>query len=311
MSRIMMQLGDSALPLSLGARGSEAAPLLSSASTPWCGPPIEVHRLRTVEDVGESGPLNGEIGLMLVTRGSYDTTLRGPRGDVTYRASRGSIHFLSGDERPHVLALKGSAEVMAMHLNPLWLEHLPFDPATIRSAAPLAGGKTLHALATAIVEEVTSGCESGRLYAESLSLAMLSYGCKLLPSCTEVHIGAKLSVAEQQRLVSYIHDNLDKSIGIGALATHLGMTPRQLTARFKNSFGTTPHRYVTTARLRQGARLLTTGRHEIADIALRIGFSSQSHFTTAFRRAFGETPSRYASGKRTISTPRHRRQRGA
>jgi AraC-like DNA-binding protein len=46
--------------------------------------------------------------------------------------------------------------------------------------------------------------------------------------------------------------------------------------------------------------LLATSRHEIAEIALRVGFSSQSHFTTVFRRAFGETPKRYTNARHVV-----------
>lgn len=46
-------------------------------------------------------------------------------------------------------------------------------------------------------------------------------------------------------------------------------------------------------RLAEGARLLTRQRMEIAEVAVQVGFCSQSHFTAAFRQAYGVTPRRY------------------
>jgi AraC-like DNA-binding protein len=44
--------------------------------------------------------------------------------------------------------------------------------------------------------------------------------------------------------------------------------------------------------------MLGSGDDNLAGIALRIGFCSQSHFTAAFRQAYGVTPGRYAAEHR-------------
>ena len=44
--------------------------------------------------------------------------------------------------------------------------------------------------------------------------------------------------------------------------------------------------------------MLASGRFDVAGVAFRMGFCSQSHFTAAFRRAFGVSPARYAGEKR-------------
>jgi AraC family transcriptional regulator len=58
---------------------------------------------------------------------------------------------------------------------------------------------------------------------------------------------------------------------------------------------------VLQARLAEGARLLSDGKHAIAAIAFHVGFSSQSHFTAAFRRVYGVTPRRYVRDSRARS----------
>jgi AraC-like DNA-binding protein len=293
-----MQLRDVVRPLCFSPAG-DLAPIECSAATAWSGLKFEVHRLHSATDVGESGPAPGELGLMIVTRGSYATTLRTPGGDVRVSAHAGTVALLSGERRPHVLDIVGDAEIAAFELSPEWLEYVPVEATNLRCGTA-DGGRTALALVSAMRDEVAGGCRTGRLYAESLSLAVLSYALRLLPPGEEERPGAALTAAQRQRVASYIHDHLDHDLGLITLAALAGMKPRQFSERFRNAFGTTPHRYVTRLRLQEAVRLLAAGRHEIAEIALRVGFSSQSHFTTAFREAFGETPKRFTSARRVV-----------
>ena len=86
---------------------------------------------------------------------------------------------------------------------------------------------------------------------------------------------------------------------LAELADVVSLSPRYFTKLFRTAFGTTPHRYVMRQRLAEGARLLARGRYDLADVAVRLGFCSQSHFTAAFRQVYGVTPHRYATGKGT------------
>jgi AraC-like DNA-binding protein len=293
MARIMMQLRDTVRPLSFAA--ARGAPPSEFASASWSGLDFEVHHLRSACDVGESGPIDGELGLMVITRGAYDATLRGATGDVQRHSPAGTLVLLSGDDRPYVHAIRGDAEVVAIKPAARWLAYLPVDPVNVRPGAR-AGGSTLLSLVRAMRSEVANGCPSGRIFAESLSVALLSHVFHLFPSAGS-SLEAGLCPAEQQRLTRYIHDHLDRDLGLTNLANVVGMTVRELSTRFRKAFGVTPHRYVMRARLHEGARLLEAGRYDIAEVALRTGFSSQSHFTTAFAAAYGAPPKRYARAR--------------
>ena len=59
---------------------------------------------------------------------------------------------------------------------------------------------------------------------------------------------------------------------------------------FKQSMGMTPTNYIAERRIEGATKLLQETDLPIAEIALRSGFSSQSHFTTSFRRVAGATP---------------------
>jgi AraC family transcriptional regulator len=71
----------------------------------------------------------------------------------------------------------------------------------------------------------------------------------------------------------------------------VSMSPSTFARLFKASVGATAHSFVLSRRL-QRAEILLNGDTSLSEIALAVGFASQSHFTEAFRRRTGRTPSR-------------------
>jgi len=69
--------------------------------------------------------------------------------------------------------------------------------------------------------------------------------------------------------------------------------PRRLSwlARgFKRSTGQTPHLYVVMQRVAAAKGLLRSSDVPLVDVAARIGFRTQGHFTGVFHRYAGMTP---------------------
>ncbi len=54
-----------------------------------------------------------------------------------------------------------------------------------------------------------------------------------------------------------------------------------------------PHAYLENVRIRQAERLIRSGL-SLADVAVHVGFSSQSHMTRSFKKIIGVTPGQYA-----------------
>ncbi len=69
------------------------------------------------------------------------------------------------------------------------------------------------------------------------------------------------------------------------------MSPSTFAKLFKASVGVATHSFVLSRRLERAAILLN-GDAPLSEIALSVGFASQSHFTEAFRRRTGRTPLR-------------------
>jgi AraC family transcriptional regulator len=98
----------------------------------------------------------------------------------------------------------------------------------------------------------------------------------------------------QQRLVSrYIKEHFSERIPTAVVARLVGLSRFHFCRTFKQSFGTTPHRYHTNCRIEQAKVLLAGRARSVTDIGLTVGFSTSASFATAFRRATGFSPSEY------------------
>lgn len=96
-----------------------------------------------------------------------------------------------------------------------------------------------------------------------------------------------------RRALNHIDDNLDGSLTWEDIAAALGMNHFTLGRAFRASTGMTLHQYVTERRVHRARQLLAQGAVSIADVALEVGFSCQSHLTTQFRKHTGTTPAAF------------------
>jgi AraC family transcriptional regulator len=156
----------------------------------------------------------------------------------------------------------------------------------------------LAALLQAMRAEVREGCPSGRLYGESISLALLAYlaGNYASPRHVE-NCATSLSPTQMRSIVDYIRANLTSDITVTALAELAQMSPSHFSRVFKASFGVTPYRFVMQERI-EGAKgmLAATADLSASQVAMTYGFASQSHFVKVFRQFTGVTPKQYRAG---------------
>jgi AraC family transcriptional regulator len=297
-SRIMMTIRGKTQSLRFEA-GGNPQPLLNSSLTDWAGLPLEVHHIRMAEPDSLSGPVENEHGIGVIMNGQVDIVLRKDKRDTRFSYVPGTKFSLSGNYPVHVVKIEGSAEVAAVHLRKEYLARLLLDsvPTSFGITDPFGRDETVFSLVRAMRDEVAAGAPTGRLYSESLSMALLSYMMEHVPpSCFRVR--GRFTDAQCRRLQKYIRDRLHEELSLTELASVAKISTRHFSTLFREAFGTTPHQYVLNNRLAEGARALANESQDIADLALRLGFSSQSHFASAFRRSFGATPRKYAAEKR-------------
>lgn len=73
----------------------------------------------------------------------------------------------------------------------------------------------------------------------------------------------------------------------------VGCSPFHLSRQFSETTGMTIPQFTRQLRLERAAELLRSGKLNVTEAALEVGYNSLSHFTVAFREAFGCCPGLY------------------
>ncbi|AIA76280.1 helix-turn-helix transcriptional regulator [Halomonas sp. XH26] len=91
----------------------------------------------------------------------------------------------------------------------------------------------------------------------------------------------------------WLQDTLDKPLGIEDLANHLGYSASQIRRQFRHCFNISPSAYREKRRLERAAVLLSLTSQNIAQIAIRCGYTNHSSFSRAFQRRYRLSPREY------------------
>ncbi|WP_299151612.1 AraC family transcriptional regulator [uncultured Tateyamaria sp.] len=153
---------------------------------------------------------------------------------------------------------------------------------------------THHApLSTLLRDFVESDGLGGRLRAEALLNVILFEICSHRSGNKPPEVTRTLGHSGLEDVTAFIEENLDADVSLEALARLADTGVFNFCRIFKNTTGQSPHQYVNKRRVARAQELLTTTQAGIAEIAYEVGFSSQSHLTTAFKKATGTTPAKF------------------
>ncbi|MBD2066335.1 helix-turn-helix transcriptional regulator [Leptolyngbya sp. FACHB-671] len=150
----------------------------------------------------------------------------------------------------------------------------------------------LHQIAMLLFAELQSDGVMGRLYIESLTQVLVihllrHYSIVTQPITSE---NRSLTRTQLQQAIDYIHTHLDRDLSLAELASVINISPTYFASLFKQATGISPYQYVIRQRVERAKVMLSKTDLTIADIALQVGFSSQSHLTQHFKRFTGMTP---------------------
>ena len=99
-----------------------------------------------------------------------------------------------------------------------------------------------------------------------------------------------LTHTQLQQVLDYIHAHLERDLSLAELAEVINISPTYFASLFKQAIEVSPHQYVVQQRVERAKLMLSKTDLAIADIALQVGFSSQSHLNQQFKRLTGMTP---------------------
>ena len=242
------------------------------------------------------------------TRPEIEIVIPGERAsaEISYRTADGGRQRQSmGDrqisiippEQPHQLSWQRGAELMVIRLNPEFMngiahecgmrgiqligQYATLDPVIWHLGRGLRGELRRHlqlntaylsAIATVLARHLLS------TYAFTIQHSSRSGG---------------LPRYKLRRAIEYVNDNIMGGISFRDIAAHLKMSAYHFARMFKQSTGESPHQYIMRCRIERAKMLLAEDNVPISDIALDVGYKSQSHFTTCFGRLTGVTPAAF------------------
>ncbi|MBV8530535.1 MAG: helix-turn-helix transcriptional regulator [Candidatus Eremiobacteraeota bacterium] len=143
----------------------------------------------------------------------------------------------------------------------------------------------------AVKTELETPEPQGRLYGESLGLALTARLLSAYAPVAAPHGDATLSRRRLSRVLDYVQSNLSSDLSLDELAAIAGISASHFKLLFKQTVGMPVHQYVIRCRVEYAAELLQSADPPPADVALQAGFANQSHMARCMRRVMGVTPS--------------------
>lgn len=194
---------------------------------------------------------------------------------------------------------EGNSECVHLTLNPHLLNRVAAESSTSKGVEieyqVLFADPTILHIAHLFKSELLNGGLAGQLLTESLTNVLAVH---LLRNYSGLMTQPKLEAGTLdglmlKQLKDFIEENLAEDLTIARLATVAHVSPFHFAREFKAATGQAPHRYVIQQRIERAKLLLSVTRLSVSEVAYRVGFSNQSHFTAQFRKATGTTPKAY------------------
>ena len=80
---------------------------------------------------------------------------------------------------------------------------------------------------------------------------------------------------------------------LAELSKEIGLPLKKLKEGFKQIYGDSVYSFLFDYKMEHARKLLESGKHNVNEIGLKVGYSTSSHFIAAFRKKYGTTPKKY------------------
>jgi AraC family transcriptional regulator len=140
------------------------------------------------------------------------------------------------------------------------------------------------------------------LYVEESVVNILTHVLGLAYETPQSHGSRQTDVVEHAREV--LARRFASRLTLSELSRETGSSLYHLCRLFRARTGSTIHAYLNRLRLRASLAPVLDSRMDLSGIALALGYSTHSHFTSAFRTEYGITPSSLREANRSHRTRR-------
>jgi AraC-like DNA-binding protein len=112
----------------------------------------------------------------------------------------------------------------------------------------------------------------------------------------------RLARERVNRVLGLLRQQLSEPPSLEEIGRAVGCSPFYLSRTFSREIGMTIPQYLRKLRMERAAELLKTGRYNVTEAALEVGYSSLSHFSQAFCQTIGCCPALYPLGLKQGTT---------
>lgn len=125
-------------------------------------------------------------------------------------------------------------------------------------------------------------------------------------STPQAPIQAMAHTSEDEAFLNSIHHFIlqeleNTELDVEHLSRHVNMSRVSLYRKIKAISDLTPHELIHVTRLKKAAELLAGRNLKIYEVAMMVGYKSQTHFGKNFIKQFGVSPSQYIQQTRGIT----------
>lgn len=192
-----------------------------------------------------------------------------------------------------------SFDVMRFYISQASIDELAYERglsgAIIVTPRLGVADRTMHGMATALLDSVERADERSALFIDHIGLAFHAH-------LVEAYAGharpvdrkdGRLAAWQLRRAIEVMTDRLDGDPTIAELAQECGLSQAYFARGFRHSVGITPHQWLMRRRIARARTLLLAGEMDLASVAAACGFVDQSHLSRVFARFEGEAPGRW------------------
>lgn len=216
----------------------------------------------------------------------------------THDFDAGSIYIrdFTDDYRADML---GGFDFLLVELSRAFIERINDEKGGTRvsSLTPRAGqpDPVLGHLSQVLANVVANPAQTSSLFVEHLNLALgthllAQYGAGATSGWAASGGARVLSRKLEARAKDMLLASLREDASIADIAEACNLSRSYFIKAFRQTVGTTPHRWLLEQRVQKAQALLRTPGRSITDIALLCGFADQAHMTRVFTSVVGVAP---------------------
>ena len=239
--------------------------------------------------------------IMLTVAGGADIHRTTRRIDTAFHSEAGDLGFFSCDHEMHTMAITAANEFNAYDLliPDEQLRHIcvseGVQPSTEFPAIPVFRDALLEACLFRLSTRAGGHQVSEDIGDEIAARQVILQLCQAINARRpDWYADSSVFVPLVMRqIVECIDANLATHLSLEDIAQTVGLSPGHFARKFRHSVGQSLGRFMNTRRVGMSFAMLREDTATLANIAIDLGFSSQSHYTRLFSSLTGIAPRQF------------------